>query len=406
MNPPCCTLLLAGLITVCAVHAAAPATPPPVPPGSGEKSHTLFMGADVSVELDKVFHRVRDVSRSSWVVNVKGRPEFIPTQQRALNLRVERSLKLTEKNATVANFKGERTYSPGNDPRQRALVNQVQMSAFVTEQSMSAERDFLRAQNDKVWADMGDGRNPVITPPPDPEGAMQRMTAAQDFALSQMTDPRFHQTIGEEQMKLNAFDAIEVEFEVSSAKPLPNPYIVVVAQFREPDAAPNMARHWIHAQSIDPIDATPQKIRVSRGGFPNGYTLDKVDVHIFDQGKEVATNLSPKRVPLTAEEAFQYLVIEHIGGNKGKTVPAVPAMAKLPAELRSRLAEGQGQQVYYVKVSKDGAVSEAYEDEDYTRKIADPFFASAVKGILFKPALEGGKPVEGKAKVDVAKLQL
>ncbi len=400
------TLLWAGMIAGCGAFAATPATPPPAAASAGEKTHTLFMGADISVELDKVFHRVRDVSRSSWVVNVKGRPEFIPTQQRSLNLRVERSLKLTEKNATVGNFKGERTYTPGNDPRQRALVNQLQMSAFVSEQSMAAERDFLRAQNDKVWADMGDSRNPTVTAPPDPEGAMQKMTAAQDFTMSQMTDPRFHQSIGEEQMKLNNFDAIEVEFEVSSASPLPNPYIVVVAQFREPDAAPKMARHWIHAQSIDPIDATPRKISVRRGGFPHGYTLDKVDVHVFDQGKEVATNLSPKRVPLTGEEAFQYLVIEHIGGNKGKTVPAIPAMAKLPPELKTRLAEGKGQKVYYVKVSKDGAVTEAYEDEAYSRKIEDPFFAEAVKGILFKPALEAGKPVEGKARIDIAKLQL
>ena len=74
--------------------------------------------------------------------------------------------------------------------------------------------------------------------------------------------------------------------------------------------------------------------------------------------------------------------------------------------MKARLGAGEGQQVYYVTVSKDGLVSEVFEDEAYSKEVADAFFAAAVKRIWFKPALENGKPVESKTPVDVTKLLL
>ena len=210
----------------------------------------------------------------------------------------------------------------------------------------------------------------------------------------------------DQQLRKEEFDAIKVEFDVSSEKPLPNPYVVVIAQFRPRESAPGTAQNWIYAQSLDPIEPTSKKVEVLRGGFPLGYTLDKVEVHLYDRGREVATNVSPKRVPLTRDEAFEYIVIEHIAGNKGATLPPSPVMVALPAELWTRLAAGQGQQVYYVIVSKDVLVNEAFEDAEYTQKIQDPFFADVVKNIWFKPALEKGKPVEAKTHVDVTKLRI
>lgn len=399
-------ILLAGLVGGSAAQAAQPAKTAAVVPPGGEKTHTLFMGADVSVEIGEAFHRVRDVSRSSWVVNVGGRPEIIPTRQKGLNLRVERSLKLTERSATITDFKGERAYSPGNHPRMQALVSQIQLSAFTTEQAMAAEKEFLEANQAASWGSTLSPQVERLTPAPSIEGALNKMTAASDLALGQLTGTQFHQNIADEQLKAESYDAIEVAFELSSEKPLQNPYVIIVAQFREPKAEAKMARHWIYAESIDPIDETPRKFHLLRAGFPHGYTLDGVEVHLYNQGKEVATNVSSKRVPLTAEEAFQYLVIEHIGQNKGKTVAASPIMVGVSPELKTRLAAGDGQQVYYVSVSKDGMVTQAFEDAARTKAISDPVFAEAVKRIFFKPALESGKPVDSQLKIDVTKLPL
>jgi hypothetical protein len=400
---PCVLLVL--LTAMPGLRAAAPAKVPAVAPATGEKTHALFMGIDVSVEQDKTFYHVRDVSGSSWVINVHGRPEFIPANRGALNLKVDQSLKLTDASATLANLKTERTYSMANDPKTQSLREQVQTSAFFTEVAQAAEWQLRDMERSAAFMEGAEPRN-RLGPPRDVNAALDKMNEAQAMAMGDLTNPLFHQRVGDEQAKRENYDAIAIDFEVSSAKSLPNPYMIVVAEFHERNAKPGTARRWIYAQSLDPIDATPRKVSLLRGGFPPGYELEKVDVHLYDRGREVATNTSPKRVALTREEAFQYLVIEHIAGNKGATVPAVPAMARIPADFETRLAAGEGQKVYYVKISKEGHVTDAYQDSDYTQAIADPFFANMVKQVWFKPALEKGKPVESKTSVDLTKLRL
>jgi hypothetical protein len=349
-----------------------------------------------------MFRRVREVSGSSWVVNVDGRPEFIPANKQALNLKVEQSLKLTEATATLANLKAERAYLSGSDPKTQAMRAQLHLQAFTTEQQVVAERTLQREVERVPWAIMAKGAPPTV-PPPDPEKAAENLETIADVAQSQMTTAQFNQAIAEEQLKKELFDAISVEFEISAPKALPNAYMIVVAQFRENGAPSSTARNWIYAQMLDYVDETPRRVSIRRGGLPRGFELDKVEVHIYDQGREVATNVSPKRVELTREEAFQYIVIEHIGSNKGKTLGAMPVMVTMTPDVRTRLREGQGQQVYYVSVSKDGRVVDAFEDEGYSKRIADPFFAEVVRRIWFKPALENGKPVESKTSFDITK---
>jgi hypothetical protein len=394
----------------CVMSAAAPASIAKIEAGTAEKTYSLFMGTDISVEFGNAFRRVRDVSRSSWVITVDGQPEFIPTERRALNLRVERSLKLTQKDASIANLRAERAYTVSNDPRQQAMRTQVQMSALAMERSTAADAEYRQALEARSAT-----ANSIRPPGPEATQAMQDaetrvgeammgLQSSADFATSSITGSSLHEQLAAEQEKRENFDALAAEFDLSSDRPLQNPYMVVVAQFREKSAPPNVVRNWIHAQSLEPIDREPQKIRLLRGGFPLGYVLDKVDVHIYSEGAEVATNLSAKHVPLTRQEAFQYLVIEHIGGNKGKTVPAVPVMAELAPEVKTRLAAGEGQQVYYVVVSAEGLVTQAYEDSDHIVAVRDPFFAAAVKSVWFKPALEKGKPVVSKATVNISRL--
>ncbi len=397
-------------VSICALGAViggpwCSAQPAHLAAESPIKAHTLFMGVDLAIEHKDTFRRVREVSGSSWVVNVEGRPEFIPANKHALKIKVEQSLKLTEARATLADLKTERTYAPGSDPRMEAMRTQLHLGAFTTERQMVAERELSREFNRAAWATTLEDERlvPRVGPPPDPVRAMDDLEVATDFAQSQFTTSQFNQAIADEQLKKELFDAISIEFEISAPKALPNAYMIVVAQFRENGAPPSTARNWIYAQMLDYVDETPRRVSIRRGGLPPGYELDKVNVHIYDQGREVATNVSPKRVELTREEAFQYIVIEHIGSNKGKTLPAMPVMATVTPELKQRLRDGEGQQVYYVKVSKDGFVTDVFVDDAYSKQVGDGFFVQAVKRIWFKPALENGKAVEAKTSVDVTK---
>jgi hypothetical protein len=79
-------------------------------------------------------------------------------------------------------------------------------------------------------------------------------------------------------------------------------------------------------------------------------------------------------------------------------------MGKLPADLPSRLAQGQFGDALYVKVSKNGLASDAYLDEACSRRVDDPYVEALLKDIRFEPALQNGKPVDGVAKLKLGQL--
>jgi hypothetical protein len=134
--------------------------------------------------------------------------------------------------------------------------------------------------------------------------------------------------------------------------------------------------------------------------------MKELQVHLYNGGKEVATNIAAKRVPLTRDEAFEYVKMDYLSSHMGTTLPAVPAMGKLPADLPSRLAQGQFRQVFYVKVSKDGIGAHAYLDEACSRPVEDPYIATLLKDIRFEPALENGEPVDGVAILKLGQLAM
>jgi hypothetical protein len=227
---------------------------------------------------------------------------------------------------------------------------------------------------------------------------------ASSMAASDMTSGTFYRDRAQADLALELFDAIEVSFEVSSETPLNNPYVLIVSRFRERDARPDMARSWIYAKSLDPIDQSPRKITINQKGFPPGFILEEYRVHLYNRGQEIATNVSTRQVPLTREEAFDYLKLEYLATHKTSTLPATPAMAQMPADFHQRLSGGKLNQTLYVKVSKDGISEGAFLDEKCSQKVEDPYVENVVKAVRFKPALEKGKPVDAVAPLKLGSL--
>jgi hypothetical protein len=205
-------------------------------------------------------------------------------------------------------------------------------------------------------------------------------------------------------IETEAYDAMDVKFEVSAEKPLNHPYVVVIGRYHEKGDPAGALRNWIYAQALERVDSKRAKVEILRGGMRPGFVMKDLQVHLYNDGQEVATNVSSKRVALTRDEAFEYVKMDYVSSHKGTTLPAVPAMGKLPADLPSRLAQGQFTNAFYVKVSKDGVGANAYFDEACSRPVEDPYIAAVLKDIRFKPALEKGKPVDGVAKLKLGQL--
>jgi hypothetical protein len=388
--------------------ALASSIPAAVPDGAnaGLKTHTLFMGADLSIEQNKTLYRVQDVVGDSFVINVNGKEVKIPADWGAIKLTVDRSLKLTVTSVSVDHLKAERAYTPGNDPVRNYMAQQGQAVASQAAIAM-AGRDLIFAGRMATADAQGSaggklGGFPTI----DPLVAQQQYNAANAAALSDFGNNSSLVGKMQDELSQGPFDAMDVEFAVSSEKLIRQPYVVVIVQYREPNTPPGALHNWIYAKALEPIDSKPQTVRILQGGFPQGFILEKSQVHLYDGGLELATNVAERRVLLTRDEAFQYVLIDYVSSHKTASLPATPAMGKLPADLRTRLGDRQLTQVLYVKVNKDGLPREAYVDESCSHKVDDPYLQSVIRDFRFNPALEKGRPVEGIALLKLGDLRM
>ncbi len=449
-NAALCRVLIPALALGGAVSPAfgdAKDKPPVVmePVVVGEaKTHTLFMGADISVNLDKSLYPVRNVIGSSWVIVINGKDEVVSAKRAPLSLKITPTLKLTEISAKIEGFKRVPAYSYNNDPSvmlTRGLSQAASINADLLAVSANAQHladtvgnaalgpsaSFATADNqfgDKALL-YGAMTLPAVTHPgkaipgsaqPAPSGAsntsfnglsaqqvMQQVdNAVARAALSQTENAS--EPAG--RLTTMGFDAIDIDFTVSAVRTLFAPYVVTMTRFRTPDSKPGMVQTLVYAQALDPIYPHATNVHFTEEGFPFNYELIDFQLHLYDRGQEIATNISSKRVELTRDEAFEYVKMEYIGSHRDETLPAVPAMGRLPAELPTRLAAGKYNETFFTKVTKDGLADEAYVDGECATKVNDPFLNTVVRSIRFKPALAHGKPVDGIASLDLSKLQI
>jgi hypothetical protein len=403
------------------------------------KTHTLFMGADISINLDKDLYHVKDVWGSNWVIDINGREKEISARQAPLNLKITPSLKLTETSATIVGFKRVQAYSYANDPsvrltrglNQSAVMNndltavaqnaqykvdsmnnkEFAKSAFSDDQ-FSANAMLLTAEyaysNSHPTA-VGPGGLPL--PNPTAPTAVQNPFGTSDIAVAAVNTAAVsaarqtangNEPVG--RIATGGLDAMDIEFDIRSGKPLHNPYVVTMTRFRTAGAKAGMIQNMVYAKSINPIDEHLSHVHFTEEGFPFNYELIDFQLHVYNRGEEIATNIASDRVELTRDEAFEYVKMEYIGSHLKDTLPA--AMARLPADLPPKLAQGKYSTAFYVKVSKDGLADEAFSDPRCTQRIDDPYLDSVVKRVRFKPALNMGKPVDGIATINLGKLPI
>jgi len=363
------------------------------------RTHTLFMGADFDVQSNKVFHRVRDVSGGSFVIKVNGEEVLVPMNQAPVEFRIQQSLKLTEHSATIGDLKGERAYSPANDPVKKFVHEQPGGASHL--QSSQAAMGSTMAQRDLGIAKSSGSPANIVA-----QVQQQANSASASYSSALSAEGSDFNNVGscsaklQEELAKKLFDAMDVTFEVASPQPLNSPYVVIVAQYRERDERPGIAHNWIYARTLEPIDSKPRKVRLLQGGLPPGFELLNFKLHLYDRGQELATNVADKRVPLTRDEAFLYLKIDYVSSHKEATLPPTAAMGKLPADLRSRLTSAQFAHTFFVKVSKDGLPGEVFLDEACAQKADDSYLLSVIRDIRFNPALDKGRAVDGVARLN------
>lgn len=398
-------LCLATVFALPPLLQGADEEPKPAP----AKTHVLFMGADLAVQRDKRYHRVEDVEGSEFKIRIGKKEFFVPTRNRATGLKVDHGLKLAHTSVVLDGLQSGPSYTPLNDPVRKfnAASGAAGGAAAVRDlaygRMISAEISLAAATNSLANTPEGSSSRPFV------EAAFEAATAeyaagglqaesGNEFVLSEEFNTAAHAN----RMKLEEaegnYDAMEVSFKVSSPVELDDPHMIVLFKFQERDAKPGEEGMLIHAKSLDPIGPKPKYIRVREGGLPRGFKYVGCTVHIYNRGEEVATNVSPNRVELSRAEAQQYLIIEHLGANKGATLPASAVRGTLPRPRRQALSLDQLNRLCYAKVAPDGSLLGVYLDESCHQPLDDTGALAALGDVFFNPALDQGKPVEGVAR--------
>jgi hypothetical protein len=381
------------------------------------KTHVLFMGADIAVNLDRDSYPVRNVVGSSWVISINGDEKSISTKRGEANLNITPGLKLTATSATISGFRKSATYSYGNDPNvllTRALTRSGEVTADLDSIASDANHALDIQQSVNKAGGSPYGGMVAMARSNNQFGdstVMQAGRYASTLSLAvQSAGAASNLAAGDSEatgkIATSGLDALQIDFTISASRPLSAPYVVTMTRFRLPGTKPGFVKVLVYARALDPLDARPSEVHFAEDGFPFNYELVDFQLHLYDHGVEVATNLASNRVELTRDEAFEYVKMEYLGSHARDTLPATPAMGQLPAGFPGKVASGRYSVPVYVQVTKEGRSGQVFADPGCTRPIDDPFLVAVAEGIRFKPALEAGRPVAGVAELNLNKLVL
>jgi hypothetical protein len=401
MLPRYALALTALALAPASVRAAEPAAPAAQP-------FVVFMGADLSVQQGKRFYQVEDVDGSEFVIRVGGQNRFVRTRLQRNNVKVKNELKFSPYSVKLDELQGGPGYTPAADPRHKFNARSGAAAGA------AAARDLAQMNINEIRAALsGLAANP--------NGADPARKAQLESALSTeqanlgVADYQLGTDFGSIPAMANAlslelaegnYDMVDISFRISSPEPLDDPYMVVLVEFSLRDAKPGETNQLIHAKALDPIGREPKYIRIREGGMPVGFKFVGYEIHIYNRGKEVATNASSKRVELNRAEARQYLVLDHVATHKKATLPPLPVPGSLPASVRQRVAPEQLNRACYARIGKDGALLGIFTDEAASLPLGDAELSGLFADALYRPAIADGKAMDGVVRVRLADLAL
>jgi hypothetical protein len=365
------------------------------------------MGTDLSIQQGKRYYRVEDVDGSEFVITVRGKPQFVRTRLQTNHLKVEPGLKLAPFSVQLDELQGGPGYTPAADPRHKFNARSGAAAGAAAAQTLA------QYNVTEITETLAKVRAGAIASPEREEQLEQELDRQQgNLNVADYQQGTDYGSIGTMANALSLelaegnFDLVDVSFKISSPEPLDDPYMVVLVEFQPRGAKPGETSQLIHAKALDPIGPEPKYVRIREGGMPVGFKYLRHEVHIYNRGREVATNVSGKRVELSRDEAREYLLLDHLGANKDATVPPAPVAGSLPASVRGRVSPEQLQRPCYARIARDGRLLGLFADEAASLPVADPELASLFADGLYKPALAQGRPMDGVVRLKLADLIL
>lgn len=324
------------------------------------KTHSLFVGGRLLVEVDGKFQEVVGATSDAYRINVQGERKLLPLSK-AHTVRIEQTLELSSVSAMIEDFKWSTSHERDGRDLQ-AWADQAQTMATLKSDSVFHTEQAMTAAAEAATVSPGSFEYAAA------QGTLQK--SADRIASAQVVNQQtgqFSNRLGTPGLEDNS---IEVSFEVYAPKPAGEAYLLAITTFRE--NGQDKLQYRSHAEPISGLGAKGKPVRFTQSGFPSGFKVESISLHLYADGQEIATNLSERRVELTEDAALRYLTVCYIAEHPKATLAAVPQRVALPVGFRDEAPVGSASRPVYATVASDGSVKQVAADQAGTAS-SDPY---------------------------------
>jgi hypothetical protein len=382
-------------------HPLLAADPTPASEPAAPKDHVLFVGTDIEIKQGDRYYPVIGATENSFLIE-RGQGVQAVGNIRDVKLQVKRGVKLSNRSAELANVRMESIDRAAGDARFEAMKASMQMDN-VSADGMDLLQGAVTAANSVgVFYDPNSPNN--VRGAAETAAAIQANKAAAidrlgNGAAGLMSQSAAANTLANEGLVPRRPTEVELSFDVSSPEPLDHAYVVVIANYESPVASVRQ----VSTQHLDRVDRKPHRVRLTLGTSVADMVFKDYIVALYANGQEIATNLSAKRVELTADDAYKFYLIEYLTANAKATKGPTPMLMLPRATFRRQIGNAEVNRLIYATVEKSGAVTRLAVDEAGAEKIPAAI-ETAMQNVRFMPALRDGTPVDGRMTLTLADL--
>ncbi len=347
------------------------------------KDHALFVGATLHVGDTLSSPELVGAEGTRVAVLADGKVTMLPRREVGA-VRIEMGLKLSSVVAQIDKLESKPVFLGAGVDRWAAERTQILLESMA-DQGMDA-MDVAARREAEIAAKL------TVAPAMAVPGLQDNLAQARRaFEAANAQTNRVQSAITTVTHLRGDFNALEVSCALSAPKASRDAYALLVTEYRTDSLA--KPGYQIHIEPLGELGPTPRRVTMTQGGLPPGFLLGRLDVHVYANGQELATNLSAQRVDLTGEQALQYLTLNYVASHPKQTLPAVPQRIALPVGFKDRVPAALVAQSLYATVGPDGSVRQVASDTAGTA-VPDAYVDAVVRKFRYNPALKEGKPVE------------
>lgn len=157
-------------------------------------------------------------------------------------------------------------------------------------------------------------------------------------------------------------------------------------------------------QPVGRIGEKPARVMITQGGLPVGLVVERHEIHVYAHGRELASNVSKRRVDVTSADARDFALTQFKMAHPRATVPPAPAPDFVARAVGALIASGHGSQTVDVDIDLQGnatacRVVAPTSGEDTAR------IETAIRESWFFAALERGQPIASRATFQLNELR-